>query len=137
MEALRFENKFTFLIHCAEEVDAKYVDIPPLLIQPYVENAIWHGLLHKEGLGNITIHLQQAGDVLLCTIEDDGIGRKRAAELKSKSATKKKSLGMQITAQRLELLTQLEGKPTRVEIVDLVDAAGEACGTRVCMKIPV
>jgi hypothetical protein len=85
MEALRFENKFTFLIHCAEEVDAKYVDIPPLLIQPYVENAIWHGLLHKEGLGNITIHLQQAGDVLLCTIEDDGIGRKRAAELKEDS----------------------------------------------------
>jgi hypothetical protein len=137
MEALRFENRFTFLIHCAEEVDAKYLDIPPLLIQPYVENAIWHGLLHKEGLGHLTIHLQQAGDFLLTTIEDDGIGRKRAAELKSKSATKKKSLGMQITAQRLELLTQLEGKPTRVEIVDLVDAAGEACGTRVCMKIPV
>ncbi len=118
MEALRFDNRFTFQIRVAAEVDAKYVEIPPLLIQPYVENAIWHGLLHKEGLGHITIGLEQAEDVLLCTIEDDGIGRKRAAELKSKSATKKKSLGMQITAQRLELINSLNEKETSVQIVD-------------------
>jgi hypothetical protein len=75
--------------------------------------------------------------MLLCCIEDDGIGRMRAAELKSKSAIKNKSLGMAITAHRLELLTQSTGKETQVEIEDLVDSLGHPCGTRVLLKIPL
>jgi sensor histidine kinase YesM len=86
--------------------------VPPLIIQPYVENAIWHGLMHKEEKGHIHIYLQQEGQLLVCSIEDDGIGRKRAAALKSKSATKGKSLGMQITAHRLELINSLSEKET-------------------------
>jgi ligand-binding sensor domain-containing protein len=136
MESLRFDHKFTFRIECSEEVEAEYLEIPPLIIQPYVENAIWHGLMHKKEGGHISIHVQQKEEVLLCSIEDDGVGRKRAEELKSKSATKKKSLGMQITAHRLELLNQMHDKQTKVEIVDLVDSGGEACGTRVVLHIP-
>jgi LytS/YehU family sensor histidine kinase len=137
MEALRFDNKFTFRIHCDQEVETEYIEIPPLIIQPYVENAIWHGLMHKQEGGHINIEIGQNEAMLLCSIEDDGVGRKRAGELKSKSATKKKSLGMQITAHRLELLNQVQGKQTTVEIVDLVDPGGEPCGTRVVLQIPV
>ncbi|QHT66198.1 hypothetical protein GXP67_05715 [Rhodocytophaga rosea] len=137
MEALRFEGKFTFSITCDKEVEADYIEIPPLIIQPYVENAIWHGLMHKEGMGQLSIVVQQEAQWLICTIEDNGIGRKRAAQLKSKSATKSKSMGMQITAHRLELLHKLYGKQTRVEVVDLIDDSGEACGTRVNLKMLV
>jgi sensor histidine kinase YesM len=102
-----------------------------------VENAIWHGLMHKEGQGNLTIDLKRENGTLLCQITDDGVGRKRAAELKSKSASKSKSLGMKITAHRLDLLNSLNDKETTVEVFDLVDPAGEACGTSVVLRIPV
>ena len=137
MEALRFRNKFTFQIRVGSEVEPEEIDIPPLLIQPYVENAIWHGLLHRESTGHLGIDLQIENERLVCVIEDDGVGRQRAAELKSKSATRSKSLGMQITAHRMELMKELYGKETTVEIVDLVDASGEACGTRVVLTISI
>jgi Ni,Fe-hydrogenase maturation factor len=78
-----------------------------------------------------------ADDVLTCSIEDDGVGRKRAAELKSKSATRNKSLGIQITSHRIKLINDLHGKQTSMQIVDLVDASGETCGTRVILNIAV
>ncbi|QHT71704.1 hypothetical protein GXP67_36085 [Rhodocytophaga rosea] len=136
LEVLRFKGKFTFLVQISEEVETAYIEIPPLIIQPYVENAIWHGLMHKEGIGHLVINIKHEHNRLICTIEDDGIGRKRAAELKSKSATKNKSMGMQITAHRLELSNALSGKKTTVSIADLVDAEGEPCGTRVELQIP-
>lgn len=137
MESLRFRNKFTFQIRVGPEVEPEDIDIPPLLIQPYVENAIWHGLLHKESTGHLGIDLQVEKDKLVCVIEDDGVGRRRAAELKSKSATKSKSLGMQITAHRMELMKELYGKQTTVEIVDLVADSGEACGTRAILTMSI
>jgi LytS/YehU family sensor histidine kinase len=137
MEALRFKGKFTFSISYGKEVEVDYIEIPPLIIQPYVENAIWHGLMHKEGMGHIHISVEKQQELLTCTIEDDGIGRVRAAQFKSKSATKSKSLGMQITAHRLELLHALNGKQTRVEVVDLVDASAQACGTKVILSLPI
>jgi hypothetical protein len=83
------------------------------------------------------IELHQENSTLHCLITDDGVGRKRAAELKSKSASKNKSLGMQITAHRLELINALNEKATTVEVTDLVDSSGEPCGTSVLLKIPV
>jgi LytS/YehU family sensor histidine kinase len=133
---LRFEGKFTFSISYGKEVEVDYLEIPPLIIQPYVENAIWHGFMHKEGMGHISIHVEQH-ELLTCTIEDDGIGRVKAAKLKSKSATKSKSMGMQITAHRLELMNTLYGKQTKVEVVDLIGASGEGCGTRVILSLPI
>jgi LytS/YehU family sensor histidine kinase len=137
LEALRFKGKFTFCICCEKEVEVNYIEIPPLIIQPYVENAIWHGLMHKEGMGHIRISVEQQQELLTCIIEDDGIGRVRAAQFKSKSATKSKSLGMQITAHRLELLHALNGKQIRVEVVDLVDDSAQACGTKVILSLPI
>lgn len=135
MESLRFRNKFTFHVRVGSEVELEDIEIPPLIIQPYVENAIWHGLLNKEAIGHLNIDLQVENDNLVCIIEDDGVGRRRAAELKSKSASKSKSMGMQITAQRIKLMNELHGKQTTVDIVDLVDASGEACGTRVVLTM--
>jgi LytS/YehU family sensor histidine kinase len=137
MEMLRFEGRFHFQINTHPDLEVEELEVPPLIIQPYVENAIWHGLMHKEGQGHLSIDLYRQNGMLLCQITDDGVGRKRAAELKSKSASKGKSLGMQITSHRLELINSLSEKETTVQITDLVDSAGEACGTRVVLKIPV
>ena len=135
MESLRFRNKFTFHIRVGSEVEPEDIEIPPLIIQPYVENAIWHGLLHKEAVGHLSIDLRVENDKLVCVIDDDGVGRRRAGELKSKSASKSKSMGMQITAHRIELMNELYGKQTTVDIIDLVDSFGEACGTRVVLTM--
>jgi LytS/YehU family sensor histidine kinase len=96
MESLRFKNKFSYSIAVDENVETSSIVIPPMLIQPYVENAIWHGLMHKtngmEGL--VKINISKNADDLLCVIEDNGIGRKKAAELKEqKQKNHKRSMG--------------------------------------------
>lgn len=137
MEALRFEGQFSYSMRVDPLLEVEDLEVPPLIIQPYVENAIWHGLMHKEGQGQLVIQLQRDKDMLCCLIIDDGIGRKRACELKSKTATKRKSLGMQITAHRLELINTLNEKQTTVEVTDLMTPQGEPCGTQVLLKMPV
>jgi LytS/YehU family sensor histidine kinase len=135
LESLRFDNQFSYKIECNPDVDTEFIHVPPMLLQPFVENAIWHGLMNKEGEGNLWININQEGSTLICTIIDDGIGRQRAAELKSKSS-KHKSMGMNITESRIAMLQRMnENKP--VEIKDLVDADGSAAGTEVIIKIPV
>lgn len=138
MEAMRFNDKLTYQITVDKEIDAAFVEIPPLLIQPYVENAIWHGLMHKPGGGKVKIHLSQTGpDTLQVIIADDGIGRSKAAEVKSKSVTRHKSFGMKMTSERIHLINQLYESQTRVLVNDLIDAAGEPCGTEVVISIPI
>ncbi|MFN8355523.1 MAG: histidine kinase [Spirosomataceae bacterium] len=142
MEAMRFKDKVAYQINVAEEVDTHYIEIPPLLIQPYIENAIWHGLMHKEGGGLITISvttlyvetrhaLSLPTPILQITITDNGIGRKAAAELKSKSATSNKSFGLKMTSERIELINQLYQTQTEVTIEDL------DVGTKVTIEIPI
>jgi tetratricopeptide (TPR) repeat protein len=137
LEQLRFQNHFQYTIHKDEAIDPEYIRIPPMLIQPFVENAIWHGLMHKKGMGKLRLELSQDSGNLCCTITDNGIGRSEAAILKSKSAAHKKSLGMQITASRLQLLN--EGRPEDLfyKVVDLKDTRGQSAGTRVIITMPV
>ncbi len=106
MEAMRFKEKLQYSI--TENIDTSYTEIPPLLIQPYVENAIWHGLMHKESGGNLHVVVDKgdADDLIKISITDDGIGRAKAAELKSKSAVKQKSFGMRVTSERIALINQ-------------------------------
>ena len=138
LEAMRFKQKVQFSINVSPEIDQQYLRIPPLLLQPYVENAIWHGLMHKPEGGTVTVEVSQPQDNLLhIEITDDGVGRERAAELKSKSAGKHKSFGMQVTADRIRMINQLYNIQTQARIVDLVDSEGEPCGTRVILEIPV
>jgi sensor histidine kinase YesM len=109
--------------------------IPPLLLQPFCENAIWHGLMHKEGEGRLNIELSIENNILNCTITDDGIGRQKAQEIKTKSAEKEKSMGLKITTERLALLNREKGVHTFYEIEDLHDGNGEPAGTKVNLKI--
>ena len=103
MEAMRFKGKVSYHINIAEGIDASYIQIPPLLVQPFVENAIWHGLMHKEEGGMVNVEVTQPNENLLhIEISDDGIGREKAAEFKSKSATINKSFGMKVTNERIE-----------------------------------
>jgi sensor histidine kinase YesM len=136
MESLRFEQKFTYEMIMSHEVDPDYIEIPPMLLQPYVENAIWHGLLHKEdGVGHLRMELKQEDNLLICIIEDNGIGREKASAMRKHAHPKKKSMGMKITSERLALLERQRGIKAQVEVADLVAADGSSLGTRVVVSI--
>jgi sensor histidine kinase YesM len=135
MERLRFKNSFDYTITFLNTVDSDNVFIPPLLLQPFCENAIWHGLMHKEGLGRLDIELSMENNILNCTITDNGVGREKAEEMKSKTAEKEKSMGLKITTERLALLNKEKGLQTFYEIEDLKDEKGDANGTKVILKI--
>ena len=137
MESLRFKNAFDYSILLDDDIEAGDVLIPPLLLQPFVENAVWHGLMHKQGRGQLSVIIQERNDLLTITIRDNGVGRKRADDLKSKSVEKYKSMGLQITAQRLALLTGKEEPGHLFEIEDLYDEEGKAAGTQVVLKIRI
>jgi hypothetical protein len=138
MEAMRFKDKMQFKINVEEGLDTHFIDIPPLLLQPYIENAIWHGLMHKEEGGHVILDIETKDEQLLhITITDNGIGRKAAAELKSKTATNNKSFGLKMTSERIGLINQLYKSETQVQIEDLTDAAGNATGTKIILEIPI
>ena len=137
LEALRFKNKFTWTIDIDEEIDIYMYKIPTMLIQPFVENSIGHGLMHKEGTGNISIRMQMQDKCINCTIEDNGIGREKAMEIRNNKNENHVSLGTSITESRLRLVNSLYGKNMKIEYTDLRDKDGQACGTRVEICIPL
>ena len=111
--------------------------LPPMVLQPFVENAIWH-VMHKEKdrPGQIKIGVKENNEALICTIEDNGVGRVRSQELQEKNMLKTKSMGIKITEDRLKLLTKKRWKEL-IRIVDLKDAYDTAMGTRVEISIPL
>ncbi len=135
MERLRFENSFDYNITYTNDVEAESVLVPPLLLQPFCENAIWHGLMNKEGQGHLTINILKENEFLNCVITDDGIGRAKAGELNSVSATKERSMGLKITTERLSLFNQDKEVNTFYEIDDVLDDNGTIAGTKVSIKI--
>ncbi|MBN3035002.1 MAG: tetratricopeptide repeat protein [Bacteroidales bacterium] len=137
LERLRFSNKFDFTIHVEEGIDTECTFIPPMLVQPFIENAIIHGVGPKEGQGHISVSLSREDGLMLCAVEDDGIGRKKAMELREKAGKPgHKSLGMQVTKERIDLLTERTGKTVSVQIIDLADDQGRPSGTRIELRIP-
>ena len=141
IESLRFSNRFDYEIVVAPDIDEEYTKIPPMLIQPYVENAIWHGLLHKDGSGHIKIliSMNESKEIMSCEVVDNGIGRAKSMEMKANNARskKRKSFGMNITKDKLEVINHIHGLNAQVEIVDLQNENGEACGTKVGINLPV
>ncbi len=136
LERVRFDYYFDFNINIATGLDISQLKVPPLIIQPYAENAIWHGLMHKEEKGRLDIDLAQRDDTLYCKITDDGIGRKKASEMKSKSVVTYRSMGMQITADRIAILSK-NHEELNISITDLVLPDGGAGGTQVELQIPL
>jgi len=136
LEALRFDHHFDYRISVGKDLDIEMLKVPPLIIQPYVENAIWHGLMQKEEKGQLDIEVSQENKDLFIKITDNGIGRKEAAALASKAGTKHKSMGLGITADRLAILQNSNGNDSPVTINDLVNGDGITAGTEVIIKMP-
>ena len=136
LERLRFKNAFDYSISFINEVDINSMYIPPMLIQPFAENAIWHGLMHKKGIGCLQIQLSAGDKTLTCVILDNGIGRNMAASLNSRTAEKNKSMGVDITAGRLALLNKSTNEAAVLNMEDLLDEEGNACGTKVILTMP-
>lgn len=138
LEQIRFEQKFEFNCVVEDGLRLEDIRIPPMILQPYVENAIWHGLMHKKEEGHLMLRFSKdkESEMVCCTIDDDGIGRKKSAEMKSLSATKYKSMGMGITKDRIDILNKMNALGIETEIIDKMDASGQAAGTSVIVKIP-
>lgn len=137
METMRFKGKLNYVFEIDENVDADFIEIPPMLLQPHLENAIWHGLMHKNEGGKISIRISQdlVAQTLNVVIEDNGVGRAKAAELKSKAAEKEKSYGTLITNERIAIFNQKFNANTMLYIEDLYDENNRPAGTRVTLNI--
>jgi ligand-binding sensor domain-containing protein/putative methionine-R-sulfoxide reductase with GAF domain len=138
LEQLRFSENFEYAISMEKEIDSAELKIPPMILQPFVENAIWHGLMPKKGSKELSIEfLLSSEDLLQCIIRDNGIGRVEAARLKetSKSAPTHKSKGLNLVYERLNILEKQYQQPFEVVISDLTNAAGEVQGTKVTLTL--
>ena len=124
LEKVRFKN-FIYDIIVEEGLETDFIEIPPMLLQPYVENAIWHGLMHKQhGDKQLIIEVKRENNLVSVIIADNGIGRAQARKLNTRSTSKKESLGLRISEDRLANLKELYGTDLRVEIHDLQDPTG-------------
>lgn len=137
LESLRFKGSFTYNIETDEEILPEDILVPALILQPFAENAIWHGLLNKPVDRKLNICIEVRNDMLYCVVEDNGIGREKSMHLKSKHS-KHDSRGMKLIEKRLAILRQQSGKQeTGVLISDLYNTNKEACGTKVEIILPV
>lgn len=137
LEMIRFKDKFGFTIKVDEDIDTIQFKVPTMLIQPYVENSICHGLMPSEGKGLIKIDIKLEKEYLACTIEDNGIGREASRDRKIGGKNNHSSLGTQIVSSRLELVNALYGTSLKTIYTDLKNINGEPCGTRVEIQIPI
>ncbi|NUY82020.1 tetratricopeptide repeat protein [Flavobacterium sp. MAH-1] len=134
LEQLRFHNKFDFEIRSSEKVEFN-MGLPPLLVQPFVENAILHGMVPKEGNGRILVDFDVENGQLLCTITDDGIGISHSRQLKENSVTAHKSMALDITKKRLEIMESTTAKSAQIDIAE-IDENGKT-GTKVTLRLPI
>jgi len=136
LEQLRFNHKFDFTISKSEEIDDDTA-LPPLLLQPFVENAIIHGLIPKEEKGLIEIEFSLSKSSLKCIIKDDGIGFEKSKELKKALVSVHKSMALDITRKRLEMMESSTTQKANVEIIELKNEKLEITGTMVVLNLPI
>ena len=137
LEQLRFNNGFDFSIETDSSLRREDIAIPPMIIQPYIENAILHGIAHKKEKGHILISLKPVNSHLECVVEDDGIGREQAALLKSKRIASHNSVGLKVTEERLQLISERSGKEASVSVIDKFNNAKMPTGTKVIVRLPL
>jgi two-component sensor histidine kinase len=137
LEKMRFNNDFEYTINADSICNKEIIEIPPMLIQPYVENALKHGLLHKEQDKKLQIVFETVNKVLYVTIDDNGIGRKKAEEIKKIRDEKFTSFSSQANEKRLEIINQTVGNKMGVEIIDKYNNEKTATGTKVILTIPI
>lgn len=132
LEHYRFRDKFDYEIDIDESINAESVLVPPMLIQPYLENAVWHGLRYRDSVGFLKLSMTRSNGSLMVTITDNGIGRKKSAELKTENQKKHKSTGLKNIKERLEILNHVYRTHYEVKVND--GPGGQ--GTVVEIKIP-
>jgi tetratricopeptide (TPR) repeat protein len=132
LEHYRFRDKFDYEIKVDENVNPEAIQIPPMLIQPYIENAVWHGLRYKNEKGKLLLHFYRQNGTLVAEITDDGVGRQRSAELKTENQKKHNSTGLKNIEERLAIINKVYQMDYRVHIEDL-----KSNGTRVSVYLPV
>ncbi|SFB70642.1 Two component regulator propeller [Flexibacter flexilis DSM 6793] len=138
LESARFETDFEYEIIAPEKINLNSTCLPTMLIQPYVENAIRHGLLHRQGVKKLSIKMELLSDIRLqVVVEDNGIGRQKAAELRKHRANTHQSFSSEANQRRLQILNSQGTDNVGVEIEDLYDTQQQATGTRVTIIIPI
>jgi LytS/YehU family sensor histidine kinase len=138
LERVRFGDTFQYDITVAPDIDRVNFHIPPMLLQPYVENSIRHGLRYREdNKGMVQIRFVENASHLICTIEDNGVGRKLARQYKSQLPIEYQSRGMTLTARRMEMMNQGQGAPIVMEIEDMETDDHLPAGTRVTLRFPI
>lgn len=136
LEQLRFNQMFDFTISKDPNIEDDMA-IPPLLLQPFVENAIIHGIIPKKEKGFITIDFKLERDKMICTVTDDGIGFSKSKQMKENSVTVHKSMALEITRKRLEVIQAFTAKTSQVEISELLNTKGEITGTKIILNLPI
>lgn len=135
LESLRFDNSFSYKINVENQLESQNIEIPSMVIQPFLENALIHGLLpKKQGAKHLSINFKIENEFLICVVDDTGIGRDLSQKKSSIYRGEKKSRGMEITKLRLEALGEIE---EAVKIMDKYDSEGRALGTTVIIRIPI
>ena len=136
LEQMRFKNKFELSITIEPEIDETSVYLPLMIIQPYIENSIRHGFLNETKNGVLLIRFSKIKNLLVCTVEDNGIGRSRSKEFNNFKINKHQVHGTEITEDRVKLFNQSGENIYKIEIIDLLDSSGIASGTKVVITLP-
>ena len=138
IENIRFNNEIKFSLEVEKNINLNTIKIPALILQPFLENAIWHGLSSKKGDKSLTIIVEKPNDIFIkISIEDNGIGRKKSAALQGKKVYKKDSIGIKLTEERLGNFAKEYKNDYSIAFTDLHDEFKSPLGTRVCIKIPL
>ncbi|HOZ51535.1 MAG TPA: histidine kinase [Chitinophagaceae bacterium] len=139
VESVRFKESFSYSLTYDNNVEPEEIRMPTLLIQPFVENAIWHGLMHKDSNRLLKITFKEEGQYLQCIIFDNGIGRSKAREINKSAGPDKKhiSKGISVSEERLKTLVNKNGLVGKLEINDLTNHLGESLGTEVILYFPI
>ncbi len=136
LEHFRFRDKFNYTFENNAKQYGYSQEVPPMLVQPFIENAVWHGLRYKEGEGHLDVSINEASDHLSIIIKDDGIGRKKSKALKTDNQKKYKSTGLENVSKRIALINDLYDKNYEIKVSDL-NSTIEDTGTIVEIKIPI
>ncbi len=131
LEKMRFGDKVNFIFDVDEKIDLKDIKVPALFLQPFIENAIWHGLVPKKSGGQVTVGVKESKDAVECIIDDDGVGRELSRQYKAQYEAIHQSKGIGLTQSRLELDKLLNEREATIHIIDKKNAEGMADGTRV------
>lgn len=137
LEKVRFNDDFTYQIVASDNSELQNASIPTMLLQPYIENALKHGLLHKKGQKNLTISFKKDDDNLLITINDNGIGRQKSNELNALRTNKPQPFATEAMSNRIDLLNESNHQKMELSYVDNFDKNGDSAGTTVLIKLPL